>query len=379
VCPPGKRRVEFVDQGGLGLYVEVRASSPGVGTAYLRYKDANGKTCHQKIGSTAVLTVAEARREAKRIKAEITLGADPKAEKMKKREIPTFSAFFETMYMPHAKMHKKSWVRDRQLFEPRIRVAFGDKRLDEITRHQIQVFHASLAKDGLAPATANHHLRLIKHALYLAVDWQVIEKNPAARIPMLHEDNKVEHYMDDEQLQRLLSVLRTDSNRMVCEIALFLLATGCRLGEALSAKWTDVDLARRVFVVRASNSKSKKLRSVPLNDAALEVLERVGTQGAYEYVFANKETKGPYTRFGKVWERLRVKAELPHLRLHDLRHQYASFLVNSGRSLYDVQQILGHSSPVVTQRYAHLSAHALQEAASVASAWLTGRAGKPVA
>ena len=80
VCPPHLRRVELVDQGGLGLYVEVRASSPGVGTFYLRYKDANGKSCHQKIGSTAVISVADARREAKRLKAEITLGADPRAE-----------------------------------------------------------------------------------------------------------------------------------------------------------------------------------------------------------------------------------------------------------------------------------------------------------
>jgi Arm DNA-binding domain len=70
VCPAHLRRVELVDQGGLGLYIEVRASSPGVGTYYLRYKDANGKTCHQKIGSTAVISIAEARKEAKRLKAE---------------------------------------------------------------------------------------------------------------------------------------------------------------------------------------------------------------------------------------------------------------------------------------------------------------------
>ena len=236
-------------------------------------------------------------------------------------------------------------------------------------------------RDGGCPVFAGFcfrrlFLRLIKHALYLAIDWQLIEKNPAARIPMLPEDNKIEHYMDEEQLQRLLHVLRTDNNRMVCAIAMFLLAVGCRLSEALHAKWTDVDLTARVFVIRASNSKSKKARSVPLNDAALEVLESVGTQGAYEYVFPNKRTQGPYTRFGHAWNRLRANAGLPHLRLHDLRHQYASFLVNSGRSLYEVQQILGHSSPTVTQRYAHLSTKSLQEAASAASARLTDRANK---
>lgn len=376
VCPPHLRRLEFVDQGGLGLYVEVRASSPGVGTAYLRYKDASGKTCHAKIGSTAVLSVADIRREAKRLKAEITLGGDPRAEANKRKSIMTFSEFFEGQYLPHAKMHKRSWLRDQQLYEPRIRAVFGPKRLDQITRQQIQSFHNSLPKEGLAHASANHFLRLIKHSLFLAVDWQLIEKNPAARLPMFHEDNKVEHYMDEEQLQALLKVLRTDNNKMVCAIAMFLLSTGCRLGEALSAKWADVDLDRRVFVIRASNSKSKKVRAVPLNDAALGVLQSLGTKDAYDYVFPNKKTKGQYTRFGKVWERLRNKAGLPHLRLHDLRHQYASFLVNDGRSLYEVQQILGHSSPIVTMRYAHLSTKALQEASASASARLTGNVAK---
>jgi len=75
----------------------------------------------------------------------------------------------------------------------------------------------------------------------------------------------------------------------------------------------------------------------------------------------------PYRNIHKVWHRLREKAGLKHLRLHDLRHQYASFLVNSGRTLYEVQQILGHSSPSVTQRYAHLSTKSLQDAANTAS------------
>ncbi|MBT4522450.1 MAG: tyrosine-type recombinase/integrase, partial [Halieaceae bacterium] len=79
----------------------------------------------------------------------------------------------------------------------------------------------------------------------------------------------------------------------------------------------------------------------------------------------------PLNHINKVWIRLRKKAELPDLRVHDLRHQYASFLVNAGRSLYEVQQVLGHSAPIVTQRYAHLSSKTLQEAASTASDRIT--------
>ncbi|MBY0474699.1 MAG: site-specific integrase, partial [Nitrosomonas sp.] len=180
-------------------------------------------------------------------------------------------------------------------------------------------------------------IKLLKHSLNLAIDWEMLDKNPVSRIPMFHEDNKIEHYMDDRQLERLLTVLHTDENRPVCLIALLLLSTGCRLNELLSAKWSDVNLEKSIFTIRATNAKSRKLRGVPLNESAIEVLNQLNTQGKFEYLFINRLTGMPYRNIQKVWQRLRDKAGLKHLRLHDLRHQYASFLVNCGRTLYEVQ------------------------------------------
>jgi integrase len=104
-----------------------------------------------------------------------------------------------------------------------------------------------------------------------------------------------------------------------------------------------------------------------LNASAIEVLDRLDTEDKHEWLFVNARTGRPLTTIHKVWERLREKSGLPLVRNHDLRHQYASFLVNSGRSLYEVQQILGHSDPSVTTRYAHLSKKSLQDAADSAS------------
>jgi integrase len=114
---------------------------------------------------------------------------------------------------------------------------------------------------------------------------------------------------------------------------------------------------------------------VPLNDSALEVLREVDTEGAFEHVFVNRQTGKPYTSIAKVWERLRKAAGLSHLRLHDLRHSFASLLVNSGRTLYEVQQILGHSDAKVTERYAHLSKRTLRDAANSASVRIKEAAG----
>jgi integrase len=90
-----------------------------------------------------------------------------------------------------------------------------------------------------------------------------------------------------------------------------------------------------------------------------------------DYLFINRRTGKPYTTIMKVWNRLRNKAGLPHLRIHDLRHSYASFLVNSGRTLYEVQKILGHASASTSERYSHLSSKSLQDAANTASVIIT--------
>ncbi len=314
-----------------------------------------------------MLSLADARRKAKELKAEIALGADPRAEHKARKAVITFDEFFAEHYLPYVKPRKRSWNRDEELYRLRISAKFGKKRLNEVTRQQIQIFHSEVLAEGLAPATANHHLKLIKRCFSLANQWDMVLGNPASRIPMFPEDNQVERYMNDEQLAKLLEVLKTDPCRSVCLIAMFLLATGCRYAEVTSARWSEVDKDKRIFRVAAKNSKSKRMRPVPLNDTAIDVLNQLDTEGTYEHLFINKKTKKPYVNIAKVWEKLRSKAGLPHLRLHDLRHQAASNLINTGSSLYVVQQILGHSDPSVTQRYSHLSVKTLNDASDNAS------------
>lgn len=366
-CPDGKLRVELCCADTPGLYVEVRASKPGRGTYYLRYKNGAGKTCHQKIGRTDDISLADARKRAKTLKAEIALGADPRGEAMKQKEVPTLNEFFTATYLPFAMPRKRSWKRDEQLYRLRISEQFGHLRLNQITRHQVQAFHTGLLDDGLSAASADHHIKLIRRMLNLAIEWDLLERNPLKGVPLFNEDNKVEHYLSDDKLERLLNVLREDDNRSICRIAMFLLSTGCRLNEALRATWSQVDRKNRVWRIPALNSKSKRMRSVPLNDSALHVIDQLGTEGKFDHLFINLKTGKPYANIHKVWTRIRCKAGLPQLRLHDLRHGFASLLISGGRTLYEVQQILGHSDPKVTMRYAHLSSKTLQEAASSGS------------
>jgi site-specific recombinase XerD len=371
-CAEGKLREEIVSDDRSGLYIEVRNASRGKGTYYLRYKDINGKTCHQKIGITTDMTLQQAKLAIKKLKAEIDLGADPRAEEKARLAVINFDTFFSDHYLPYVQPRKRSWDRDEELYRLRISAKFGNKRLNEVTRQQIQTFHSALVAEGLAAATANHHIKLIRRMFNLAVEWDMAVNNPASRIPMFPEDNQIERYMDDVELARLLKVLKTDSRRAVCNIALLLLATGARLNEVLSATWDQVDVANRVWRIPASNSKSKRMRPVPLNDSAMDVINLLDTKDTFTHLFINKKTKLPYVSIAKVWQDLREDAQLPHLRLHDLRHQAASMLINSGSTLYVVQQVLGHADPITTQRYSHLSIKSLHEASAGASAIISG-------
>ncbi len=140
----------------------------------------------------------------------------------------------------------------------------------------------------------------------------------------------------------------------------------------MNARWKDIDRPNRNFTVLATNSKSKQRRSIPLNDAAMAVLDQLESEGKSEWLFTSSIGDGNQrmTSINKVWQKIRQDADLSWLRLHDLRHNYASMLVNSGRTLYEVQQILGHSDSKVTERYAHLSTATLQDAANSVGTYL---------
>lgn len=206
---------------------------------------------------------------------------------------------------------------------------------------------------------------MLRHAISLACKWGILEKNHLIGLSLLREDNHVNNILTDEELKRLVKVLKLDRNKMVSAVCLFLLSTGARLNEALSSRWEHFDLEHKNWTIPSAHSKSRKTRSIPLNPTAIQILESLGTQDKYDHPFIGR--RGKLTTINRVWDRLRNDAGLPHLRLHDLRHNYASFLINSGRTLYEVQMALGHSDPTVTQRYAHLSTKSLQDAANSAS------------
>ena len=147
-CPDGKTRVELCDRELPGLYVEVRATPRPGHVSTWRYKNSTGKTCHQKIGRTSDIDLAEARKRAKKLKAEIALGANPRGEAKAQKEVPTFDTFFVEHYLPYVEAREKLHSGTKNSTDCGSRQVFGNRRLNQITRQQLQTFHTELLSDG---------------------------------------------------------------------------------------------------------------------------------------------------------------------------------------------------------------------------------------
>ena len=364
------KRVELVSEERSGLYIEIRGGS-AIGTFYYRTKNDDGKTCHINIGRTSEVSLAEARKKVMSLKLEISNGTDlNKGKTIKKGDMLLNEMWNE--YYDFAKITKRSHVKDEQLFRLRIQPKFGHLKLSEITLRQIQMMMIDIRKEGLSGASADHHGQLMRRLGNMAVKWGYLDVNFARGIQLYHEFNEVNNVPDDKQLQKLINVLNTDSNRQICQLVLFLLSTGCRLNEALSAQWKNINLANRLWTVPVESSKSKRPRYIPLNDSALSILEQMNCLETDAYVFTNPKTQKPYVNVFKPWNRIRSKAGLPKIRLHDLRHMYATFCVNNGCSILEISKLLGHADTRVSQRYSHLSSSTMLTAANSVSKKLEG-------
>ena len=373
-CPEGRRKIEIADSSGVkNMYIEVRAGSNEY-TYYLRVRDKNGITRSLKLGTTSITSLTAAREAAKRIKAQMTLGHDVYGDRQKKADIPLYSAFFENSYEKFIADRKRSKARDKQHYELRLKPALGNLRLNEITLKRVTDMHAEAAQSGLSASSANGTVRVLRRSLNLAIQWGLYNgPNVCAKFPLFHEDNVVDNVPDDEQLARLLEVLRTDSNRAVCDIALALLMSAARLSEILRLRWSDVDLEKGVISIQATNTKTKRRRLCPANQVLVNLLKRQWTYGVHEYVFVNRETDAPYTTVFKAWDRIRKRAGLPRLRLHDLRHAALSYAARGGADIVTLAAWAGHQSFRTTARYLHAAPASLAAAADVVSMKTGGR------
>lgn len=353
--------------------LEVRTS--GGKTFYQRYTDKRGRERQFKIGAADVLTLDEARREARRILAQALLGRDPQAQRQELRTTPTLADFVRDRYLPHVKGYKRSWCTDETVLRLHILPRLGNRCLDEINSDTIGEILKDMRDRGYATGTTNRVLILLRFIFNLARKWKIpgANENPTANLQTA-PDVQRDRFLSAQEAQRLISAIKADENEVAAQAIMLLLLTGARRNEVTQAKWEFVDWQAKTLKVPIS--KTGRPRSIALNARAIELLQIIPRKS--EYIFPSPVTGRPSSSLHFPWTRIRRRAHLENLRLHDLRHSYASFLVNGGVSLYVVQGLLGHTQPRTTQRYAHLSQDTLLNAAEVVSAALGDGAGSAI-
>ena len=368
-CEQDKSKQEFYDNEIQGFMLEVRSS--GAKSYYVR-TSVDGKRVAKKIGDAKVISVKDARAKAIKLKRKIesqvdnlTLEAENSGQTM------TLEEFYNDHYLPYIKKQIKSYETNISVFKNHILPYFGLKNMVEIKKSEIITLHSNMVqKKKLAPATANKVLIFISHAFNVAMQLEIkgIEVNPASKIKPYLLNNAREKYLTKEEAARLIEVInQTQQNIHLKYIIPMLILTGARRGEVLKAKHEDFNLNQLCWTI--PTSKSGKKRVLPITPQLLELYKSIPKDDT-PYLFASAKSKKPYVTIYVSWNSARTRAGLKDLRMHDLRHSFASALVNNGRSLYEVQTLLGHSTSKMTQRYAHLSNESLMSAASCASSLL---------
>jgi integrase len=307
---------------------------------------------------------------------------------------PAFAEFAERYTRLYAEGRKepRSLAEDRRNLDLHILPSLGALGVRDITRAQVAQFHAA---QHARPVNANRCLSLISHIFAIAEKWDLRETgtNPCRGLDRFPEKSR-ERFLDPEEMARLGSVLvaaeagghaysdlvletfgrRSAEDWKAIACIRLLILTGARLHEVLSLQWGWINWDRGFARLPDSNTGAKTL---PLPDAALTLLKPLQSANDHrasqsKFVLPGKRKDGHFTGIQQPWQRIRAAAGLDDVRLHDLRHCYASAAVANGESLYLVGAILGHRSTSTTQRYAHLAIDPIRDAANRIASRLVG-------
>jgi integrase len=389
-CTPDKDRKFLWDGSLAGFGV---CAFPSGRKVYVAQYRKDGRSRRVAIGEHGRLTAEEARAEAKKLLGAVEKGADPIAERRAAREVRTFKAVAEDWLRLHVRAKREARTAEEyeRLLRNRIYPTIGSKRVVEVRRADVTRLHAAMSA---TPRAANHAMSVVSAIWNWAArrDEITAAANPAKGVERYSEHGR-ERFLKTDELARLGDALREgesiglaysvdetkptakhapkpDQRRVkldpfaVAAIRL-LLFTGARLREILGAQWSQVDLERGVLFLPRSKTGRKP---VYLSAAAQAVLVSLPHIEGNPYIIAGAKDGAPRADLKGPWERVRHAAGLKDLRIHDLRHSFASFGGGASFGLPIIGKLLGHSQAATTHRYAHLDADPLRRAADTIGA-----------
>lgn len=356
----------------------VRVLRTGKKSYVVQYR-AGGRTRRYSFSQHGVMTADEARKQARELLVSVDKGENPSEEARTQRLAPTMADLCERFMDEHVRHRCKPSTQGeyRRAVELFIKPEIGSHKVQDVTRADIARLHH---KHRDTPYQANRTLGVLSKLFNLAEVWNLRPdgSNPCRHVKKYREEKR-ERFLSPDELNRL-SMALNDAERdgsegvhFIAAIRLLIL-TGCRLGEIQTLKWSYIQPG--YLALPDSKTGAKK---VYLGEAAMEVLDAVPRLPGNPYVICGTVEGQHLQDLQKPWRRLRQRAGLPDLRIHDLRHSFASAAVGMGESLPMIGKLLGHSQVQTTARYAHLADDPLRASSERVSALLAARMkGPPV-
>lgn len=397
--PPVKKRTIFYDRdiAGFGLRISPASKRAKVSPSswLVEYRVGGGRSARKRrivIGDVTKLDPDQARREAKTLLASVQLGADPAGDRERTRRAECVGDLVESYIRDHVAVKRKATSARtlRSLAKRHLPATIAKQKVDALHRADVSRMHARIG--AKQPEIANRTLQMLCAAYNWGIRHGLLDdnlRNPCTFIEPFRERGR-ERYLTSEEFARLGDALRLAEtsgipwtpdpgknvkhapkadkrvvvfDRWSIAAIRLLIFTGCRMREILHLRWREVDLERGVLLLPDSKTGRK---TVILAAAAIEILralERVG-----DYVILGAAPNAPRADLNRPWARIRKYAEIEDVRLHDLRHTFASVGAGSGLGLPIIGKLLGHASVATTQRYAHLADDPVRRGADVIAA-----------
>ena len=315
------------------------------------------------IGAFPAWSAAAAREEARNLRRQIDKGLDPLELRNETRDAPTLQDLWQEYERTHLPTLSPRGASDQAgMWRTYILPKLKHVRLADLSSKQVDILHAEISTVGTT--RANRVIETLRKALNLAIRWGWISQNPAQGFRRNPEHPR-ERYLKAEEYERVFRALDEMPNQMAADAIRLLVLTGARRSEVLSLEWTDLDLDLGLWHRPAAKSKDRKRKHITLSNEALVLLRALQKKrkGRCTHVFPTSNGR-PMQDLKRPWAWLKQAAGLPDLRIHDLRHSFASVLVSSGETLETIGKLLGHSQYQTTLRYAHLMDDPMRRAAN---------------
>jgi len=352
----------------IGLGARVTAAG-GRGFIFNYRRKSDGVERRYTIGTFPDWSVAAAREEARALRRRVDTGGDPVGEHRTEREAPTVADLCDRFVSEHVSRKRQSTaVEYRALIESDIKPNLGLRKVAAVEFADIDRLHRKITKR--APYRANRAVAVMSKMFSLAIHLKWRTDNPCKGIE--RNDEVPRHrYLSADELARLTEALAAHPDRQAANIFRLLLLTGARRGEVVAARWNQFDLEKGIWTKPASTTKRKAMHQAPLSAPARQLIASLPRDG--EYLFPGDGPKGHRVNVNGSWTRICRAAKIAGLRIHDLRHSYASQLVSAGFSLPVIGALLGHSQVQTTARYSHLFDDVQRKATETVGAILSGQ------